>query len=83
MTCYAAFILLLAGIGVWQHYGIAYYAGLVVAAAICAWHYTLIRGRTREGCFKAFNNNNWVGAAVFAGILIDNDPAAIARWWPQ
>ena len=32
-----------------------------------AWHYTLIRGRTREGCFRAFRHNNGVGLAVFAG----------------
>jgi 4-hydroxybenzoate polyprenyltransferase len=31
----------------------------------------MIRGRTREGCFRAFLHNNWVGAAVFAGIVLD------------
>ena len=38
---------------------------------IAAYHYRLVRGRTREGCFKAFLHNNWIGAAVFAGIAID------------
>jgi len=33
------------------------------------YHYRLIRGRTREGCFKAFQHNNWVGAAILAGII--------------
>jgi len=33
------------------------------------YHWILIRGRTREGCFKAFRHNNWVGAAIFAGIV--------------
>ena len=83
MACYAAFIATLAGIGAWQQYGIAYYAGVAVAAAICAWHYALIRGRTREGCFKAFLGNNWVGLAVFAGILADNNPAGFAAWLPK
>jgi 4-hydroxybenzoate polyprenyltransferase len=83
MACYGAFLLILAGIGAWQRYGAAYYAGLVVAAAICAWHYRLIRDRSRAGCFKAFNHNNWVGAAVFAGILADNNPAALAAWFPK
>jgi 4-hydroxybenzoate polyprenyltransferase len=36
-----------------------------------AWHYTLIRGRTREGCFKAFRLNHWLGASVFMGVALD------------
>jgi len=84
MACYAAFIATLAAIGAWQRYGIAYYGGVAVAAAICAWHYMLIRGRTREGCFKAFLGNNWVGLAVFAGILADNNPiAGFTAWLPK
>ncbi len=35
------------------------------------YHFFLIRGRTREGCFRAFRHNNWVGAAVFIGIALD------------
>ncbi len=71
MACYALFIAALAAIGAWQGYGAFYYAGLVVAAAVAAYHYTLIRGRTREGCFRAFLHNNWIGLAVFAGIAAD------------
>jgi 4-hydroxybenzoate polyprenyltransferase len=71
MACYALFIAMLAAIGAWQGYGAFYYAGLVAAAAMAAWHYRLIRGRTREGCFAAFRHNNWVGAAIFAGIVLD------------
>jgi 4-hydroxybenzoate polyprenyltransferase len=41
---------------------------LLLALGIAGYHYTLIRTRTREGCFRAFNHNNWLGAAVFAGI---------------
>jgi 4-hydroxybenzoate polyprenyltransferase len=48
-----------------------YLAGLAAAAAQVAWHYTLIRGRTREGCFLAFRQNHWVGLAVFAGVVAD------------
>jgi 4-hydroxybenzoate polyprenyltransferase len=33
-----------------------------------AWHYALIRARTRDGCFKAFRLNHWLGLTVFAGI---------------
>jgi 4-hydroxybenzoate polyprenyltransferase len=71
MACYALFIATMAAIGAWRHLGIFYYGGLAVAAAIAAWHYRLIRSRTREGCFKAFRHNNWLGAAVFAGIVLD------------
>jgi 4-hydroxybenzoate polyprenyltransferase len=44
---------------------------LAIAAAQAAWHYTLIRGRTREGCFKAFRQNHWLGFTVFAGVALD------------
>ncbi|CAG4884308.1 p-hydroxybenzoate octaprenyltransferase [Georgfuchsia toluolica] len=69
MLCYAVTLAILAGIGMRLHYGWAYYAGLVVAAAIAGHHYTLIRGRDRMRCFKAFLHNNWFGAAVFAGLV--------------
>ena len=42
----------------------------LVAAAQALWHYTLIRDRTREGCFVAFSQNHWLGATVFAGIAL-------------
>jgi 4-hydroxybenzoate polyprenyltransferase len=44
---------------------------LSCAAAIAVHHYFLIRDRSREGCFAAFNNNNWLGGAVFVGIAVD------------
>jgi 4-hydroxybenzoate polyprenyltransferase len=47
-----------------------YFAGLAAAAAMMAYHWRLIRGRSREGCFRAFMHNNWVGAAVFCGIVL-------------
>ncbi|OGB20464.1 MAG: 4-hydroxybenzoate polyprenyltransferase [Burkholderiales bacterium RIFCSPLOWO2_02_FULL_57_36] len=46
-------------------------AGLTIAAACASYHYTLIRERERVGCFAAFRHNNWLGAAVFAGIAVD------------
>jgi 4-hydroxybenzoate polyprenyltransferase len=46
------------------------WAGIAAAAAQAVWHYTLIRNRTREGCFKAFRLNHWVGFAVFAGVVL-------------
>ena len=41
-----------------------------LALAQVAWHYTLIRQRSREGCFKAFRLNHWLGATVFAGVVL-------------
>jgi 4-hydroxybenzoate polyprenyltransferase len=41
-----------------------------VAAAQALWHYTLIRDRSREGCFKAFRLNHWVGFTLFAGTVV-------------
>ena len=50
--------------------GAAYYFGLTVAAALGIYQQYLIRQRQPALCFKAFLNNNWLGAAVFAGLVI-------------
>jgi 4-hydroxybenzoate polyprenyltransferase len=68
MLCYAGALGLLAWAGRMAHLSWMYYAGLAAAAGIALYHYTLIRDRQRERCFKAFLHNNWFGAAVFAGI---------------
>ena len=44
--------------------------GLAAAAMQAAWHLVLIKDRTREGCFKAFRLNHWVGFAAFAGVVL-------------
>jgi len=48
--------------------GALFYTGIAVALAQVVWHFTLIRTRTRDGCFKAFRLNHWLGFAVFAGM---------------
>jgi len=71
MLCYAlAFALIL--VAGWQ-YGLRFWfaAGLLAAAACAIYHYTLIRDRDRMRCFAAFRHNNWLGAAIFAGIALD------------
>ncbi|HEV2110878.1 MAG TPA: 4-hydroxybenzoate octaprenyltransferase [Gammaproteobacteria bacterium] len=50
--------------------GGAYYVGLAAAACFALYEQYLIRKRDPEKCFQAFLNNNWFGAAVFAGILL-------------
>lgn len=71
MAFYAAFVLTWGSIGL--HLGLAwpYFVGLAAAAGIAGWHYTLIRDRSREGCFRAFRLNHWVGFVVFAGVVAE------------
>jgi len=58
-------------VGYQAELGLFYYLGVLAAGAFCAYQQQLIRFRDREGCFQAFLNNNWLGAAVFLGILLD------------
>jgi 4-hydroxybenzoate polyprenyltransferase len=50
--------------------GLWFWLGLASAALQVGWHFALIRGRTREGCFQAFRLNHWLGFSVFAGIAL-------------
>jgi len=68
VLAYAGMLALLAWVGQMTQLGWTYYLGLAVAAGMMGYHFRLIRGRTREGCFRAFRHNSWVGAAVFCGI---------------
>jgi len=68
MSSYGLMLLLLAFVGTLRGLAWPYYVGLALAGGMMVYHWTLIRDRSREGCFKAFRHNNWVGAAVFAGI---------------
>ena len=71
MICYAVMLGILAVLGRQLGYGSLYFAGLATAAGVAGYHYTLIRSRSREGCFAAFRHNNWFGAAIFAGIAAE------------
>lgn len=53
------------GLGRW------FLLGVAAALVQVAWHYLLIKDRSREGCFKAFRQNHWLGFAVFAGTVLD------------
>jgi 4-hydroxybenzoate polyprenyltransferase len=70
MLFYALFLASWALLGSRVGLGAAYFAGLAAAGAIALWHFTLIRDRTRDGCFRAFRLNHWVGFAVFAGVWV-------------
>ncbi|NLR76268.1 4-hydroxybenzoate octaprenyltransferase [Leeia aquatica] len=72
MLCYSLSLLLITLLGLHLQRGWPYYAGVAAAAAMALYHYHLIRHRSREGCFAAFRHNNWFGAALFGGILLDS-----------
>jgi 4-hydroxybenzoate polyprenyltransferase len=48
----------------------AWWIGVAAVLAQVVWHATLIKDRTREGCFKAFRANHWVGFALFVAIVV-------------
>ncbi len=66
-----ATVALLALSGALAGLGLGYHAGLTVALGLAIYQQHLMRGRDRDGCFRAFLNNNWFGAAVFAGLAVD------------
>ena len=71
VICYAITLALLAQAGRMAGLGWMYHAGLAAAACIALYHYSLIKHRRREECFKAFLHNSWFGALVFAGVAGD------------
>jgi 4-hydroxybenzoate polyprenyltransferase len=69
MLSYGLMLGLLAALGIVMGLFWPYWVGLTVAAGMMGYHYTLIRERSRDGCFRAFRHNNWVGLAIFAGLV--------------
>ena len=70
MAFYAVYLLSWLYLGLKLGLGASYAVGIVVAALQAGWHFTLIWDRTRDGCFRAFRANHWLGAAVFAGVVL-------------
>jgi len=68
MASYVLFLAVWSWAGASRGLGAVFYLGIAVALAQAAWHWQLIRTRTREGCFKAFRLNHWLGFTVFAGV---------------
>ena len=69
MTSYAIFLAIWGWAGASHSLGLLFYAGIALATAQAVWHWRLIHDRTRDGCFKAFRLNHWLGFTVFAGIV--------------
>ncbi len=80
MLSHGVFLSIMVAVGLWARLGFVYFAGLTAALGLILYQFTLIRGRDRGLCFKAFLHNNWVGAAVFAGIALDY--LVYIRWVP-
>ena len=74
VTAIIAFYVLHLGIWAWvitrQVHNPLLWLAFAVALAQVVWHYTLIRDRSREGCFKAFRLNHWLGFTLFAGVVV-------------
>ena len=69
MAFYAAYLAVWAALGARIGLAWPYFVALGVAASIALWHYTLIRTRSRNGCFRAFRLNHWLGFTLFAGVV--------------
>ena len=70
LAFYVAFLAIWSWVMAPHAQSVGWWLGVAAAAAQVVWHATLIRTRTREGCFKAFRVNHWVGFALFAGIVL-------------
>ena len=67
---YALTLLALALVGQQAQLGLVYWIALGVAVLLVAWQFWIARHRERGACFRAFLHNNWIGAAIFAGIAL-------------
>jgi 4-hydroxybenzoate polyprenyltransferase len=67
----AMVVLILLLVGRQADLGSVYYLGVIAMACLFVFQQHLARFRERDGCFRAFLNNNWAGFAVFLGLLID------------
>ena len=70
MGFYAAYLSIWAWLLDAHQQGLWFGLACAVSVGQVVWHYFLIRHRTREGCFKAFRLNHWLGFSVFVGVVL-------------
>jgi 4-hydroxybenzoate polyprenyltransferase len=70
MLSYGFYLLIWMFVLVSRSFGAIFYIAITLAAAQALWHWTMIRRRERDGCFRAFRLNHWLGFTVFAGIAL-------------
>jgi 4-hydroxybenzoate polyprenyltransferase len=69
MTCYAIMFCLLIYVGSFMGYGKFYFLALGIATGFAIGQHEQIKKRLKTDCFKAFLNNNWIGLAIFIGLI--------------
>ena len=69
LLSYAAYLATWAAVFWYLDLHAIFWLGIAAAAAQAVWHWRLIRARTRDGCFKAFRLNHWLGFTVFLGVV--------------
>ena len=70
MGFYGAYLLIWAWLLNAHQQGDWVWVAWTASAGQVVWHYFLIRQRAREGCFKAFRQNHWLGFSVFVGVVL-------------
>jgi len=71
MAFYGAFVVSWTVLGLMLGLGAFFLLGMAAAAAQAVWHWTMVRTRRRDDCFRAFRLNHWLGFAVFVGVALD------------
>ena len=66
----ATFVLTLFIVGNKLELSWIYYLSILVAVGLMGYQHKLIKDREPDQCLKAFLNNHWVGATIFAGIYL-------------
>jgi 4-hydroxybenzoate polyprenyltransferase len=64
------FLLAMLFVGQRATLGWPYWLGLLIAAGLFGYQHWLIRDRIRSACLAAFRHNNWLGLAVWIGIVL-------------
>jgi 4-hydroxybenzoate polyprenyltransferase len=70
MAFYAVYLCGWYGLLESEKLGSAWTFALILASLQALWHFLLILDRSRDGCFRAFRLNHWLGATVFAGVAL-------------
>ena len=69
MACYMVYLVIWSFVLVSIALSAIFWIAFGVALAQVFWHWRLIRGRSREGCFSAFKHNHWLGFTVLCGVV--------------